>query len=326
MGALYSRRLRREAGKHAKWKSEWREYTEGQVEAAVTACGISISKRSRDDLLCYCPFHGNNHTPSFSIGLNNGLWLCYNPSCGARGSLESLLRRLAQVSGDELKLMLEQEELPDIAPLELEEQTVEYPEATLRRHIDALPGSAGETYLRERGFPVELCQAYDLGFDYGRDAVTMGVRQYDGTLVGEIFRRRKQKDYRNSGGFEKSKNLWNIHQARRKPEVVVCEGTLDSLAVIRAGYNAVSLLGGGGEGVSDEQAAMLNVYFTKMYIFTDDDAAGKQFGIGLAEHFAREVMFVPYGNVGKSDPGAMTDDEIKQCMDNALTEFDVLTA
>ncbi len=322
MGALYARRLHSQVAKPSKFDGQ--EFSEGQVENALTACGISVHSRTPTDLLCYCPLHHNNNTPSFTISMLSGLWLCFNPACNKRGTLQSLLRRLGALSDDEVQLLLEQEEMPDIEPLELDDHTVMYPEDILSGHVLALPGSLGEQYLTDRGFPLELCQQYELGYDRVKDSITMGVRRYDGSLAGEVFRKRTRKEYKNSWGFVKTENLWNINQAKRKPEIVVCEGTLDSLACIRAGFNSVSFLGGAEAGVSEEQAKLLNVYFTKLYIFTDNDSAGKKFGMGLAESFAREVLFVPYGELEKTDPGGMTDEEIRGCIANSLTEFEVL--
>lgn len=322
MGALYSRRAQR--GQAAPSLIAETAYAPGHVQHVLEQCGLEV-RQSKEDLVGFCPFHSNNYTPSFSCSMETGLWLCFNPSCGERGTLQDLATRLSGLRGDSLSLLLQQQEFPEIPDLERStEERFEYPEAEVQRHLQALPGSAAARYLRSRGFETELCQQYGLGYDSFRKAVSMAVRYADGTAAGEVFRKLGDKEYKNSAGLRKSETLWNIDQAKRKPEVYVCEGTLDALACIRAGLNAVALLGGGGSGISAEQAWLLNNYFTTAYIFTDNDPAGKKFGVGVAESFVRDVLFVPYGDVPHSDPGAMSNEEILQCAGNALTEFEVL--
>jgi len=51
-----------------------------------------------DEYLCYCPFHDNKNTPSFSLKLGGrkaGLWHCLSTHCGSKGNLVSLISFLS---------------------------------------------------------------------------------------------------------------------------------------------------------------------------------------------------------------------------------------
>ncbi len=43
--------------------------------------------------MAFCPFHENTHSPSLSVNVDEGLYDCKNPACGASGDLFSLVQR-----------------------------------------------------------------------------------------------------------------------------------------------------------------------------------------------------------------------------------------
>jgi hypothetical protein len=69
------------------------QYSEEQVDAVLRECSVVIENSYADDYLGYCPFHGNSDTPSFSVSKTAGVYVCYNPACGARGTLVELVMR-----------------------------------------------------------------------------------------------------------------------------------------------------------------------------------------------------------------------------------------
>ncbi len=74
--------------------------------------------------------------------------------------------------------------------------------------------------------------------------------------------------------FDKSRNLYGIHQARvsRKNYFILCEGYMDVIALHQAGFtNAVASL---GTAFTHGQAMLIKRYVEKVYLTYDSDAAG----------------------------------------------------
>ena len=57
------------------------------------------------ELTARCPFH-HDSTPSFSINLNTGLWLCRSASCGLRGNFAKFYKLIEGISWREVKEVL----------------------------------------------------------------------------------------------------------------------------------------------------------------------------------------------------------------------------
>lgn len=76
--------------------------------------------------------------------------------------------------------------------------------------------------------------------------------------------------------FSKSRNLFGLNIARRAHEelVILVEGYMDAIALMRCGYsNTVATL---GTALTTEQAQLLKRYFSEVVICYDSDAAGRK--------------------------------------------------
>lgn len=74
--------------------------------------------------------------------------------------------------------------------------------------------------------------------------------------------------------FEKSRNLYGLHIARatRKPQLLLCEGYMDVIALHQAGFdNAVASL---GTALTSGHANLLKRYTKEVYLTYDSDGAG----------------------------------------------------
>ena len=69
-------------------------YTPAHVKAVVKSLGIEIVGETNNDFLCYCPFHSNRHTSSFSVSREKGAYICFNPACGEAGTLSELVKKI----------------------------------------------------------------------------------------------------------------------------------------------------------------------------------------------------------------------------------------
>jgi DNA primase len=63
------------------------------------------SVNSSNNLNCRCPFH-NDSSPSFSISLDNGLFICRSASCGVKGNFAKFFKLTEGISWSEVRSRL----------------------------------------------------------------------------------------------------------------------------------------------------------------------------------------------------------------------------
>ena len=69
-------------------------YTPNHIKSILRSLGLEVVGETGNDFLCYCPFHSNRHTSSFSVSREKGAFICFNPSCGEAGTLQELVKRV----------------------------------------------------------------------------------------------------------------------------------------------------------------------------------------------------------------------------------------
>lgn len=142
-------------------------------------------------------------------------------------------------------------------------------------------------YLRKKGYSDELLKESGLvtidEVRGGRDKfwnramfpimdIHNRVIGFGGRVMGE-----GEPKYLNSPEtmiFDKSRNLYGLHIARtsRKPQLLLCEGYMDVIALHQAGFdNAVASL---GTSLTSGHASLLKRYTKEVYLTYDSDGAG----------------------------------------------------
>jgi DNA primase len=259
------------------------QYTTEQVEATIEEIGIRISDEYADDFLTYCPFHGNNDTPSFAVSKVSGLFVCYNPACGKSGSLLDLVMQVGQQSPFaaariisknkaasgltfEERLAREQQEEPEWTPFSTD--------VLVRCYDDFWQSDEAVEYMHGRGFADETLKHFRIGWSEKRNSIMVPMHNPDGVPIGVIGRNIAKKDFKNSKGLPKNKTAWNFHRAKREGDaVIICEASFDAMRIHQAGYrNVVALLGG---SFSPLQEAQLARNFNTFVIMTDYDDKSK---------------------------------------------------
>lgn len=193
------------------------------------------------------------------------------------------------------------------------------------------------------------------------DMVVVPAFDHKSRPVGLVGRSIEGKIFKNFGasengtGFKKSRIVWNLNNARRHETIILTESTFDAMRIHQAGYHNVGALLGGN--LSRYQADLLNRHFTRIIIFTDNEneenkemtyhrhctkclksgydmcqghAPGRELGMRIADSLPRirtnwavyDSKHIYANNV--KDAAAMTDDEIRQCLRNAVSHFDYL--
>jgi DNA primase len=312
------------------------QYSPAHIKSILKSIGLEIVGETNNDFLCYCPFHSNRHTSSFSVSREKGAFICFNPACGEAGTLLDLVKRTMQKNDFESMRFISSKETEALENFdELLNDAVsdkpvfeEFPYETLvKLNDDLVTEWKAQRYFESRGITMESGKYFNLGYSKNMDMVTVPVHSPDGMPIGIVGRSIEGKSFKNSTNLPKSKTLFNIHRAKKiGGNVIVVESSFDAIRVHQAGFpNVVATLGG---FLSTEQQHLLNRYFNKILIMTDSDLAGRQLGLSIANKLKmKDLLWASY-EYGKiyphdaKDVGDMTDEEIKACIKNAVSDIE----
>lgn len=327
------------------------------MKAILKGLGLDIFGETYNDFLCLCPFHGNRHTPSFSVSHTKGLYLCFNPSCDASGTILELVKEISHRNDYEALRFIQsckndaavdfEDELS--ALLDEKPEFVPFSQAKLDEMHDLIKTSAdARSYLASRGISDELIEYFRIGYSQNQNMIIVPVHSPDGIPVGLVGRGIHEKTFKNSRNLPRSRTLFNIHRAKRHGGVVVvCESSFDAIRIHGAGYpNVVATLGG---YISKDNIGNLNRFFSRIIIMTDNDDPtkhiadncrkcypesckghnpGRDLGMSIAKALPqKDVQWAMYdSNViyphDAKDAGDLTDDEIRQCIKNAVSHVE----
>lgn len=308
-------------------------YSPSHMRAIVGQLGLQVVGETSHDFLCLCPFHGNRHTPSFSVSHQKGLYLCFNPSCGVSGTIVELVKEMTHRNEYEaLRFIISaqreaaqhfDEDLANI--LEEKPEFDEFSQSVLDKMYNEVGG--GREYFHSRGINDESIDHFRLGYSANQGMVVVPVHSPDGLPVGLVGRSIEGKSFKNSTRLPRNKTMFNIHRAKRLGgSVVIVESSFDAIRVHQAGYpNVVATLGG---SMSKINLQNLNRNFSKIIIMTDADQAGRELGNTIANYLKnKEVLWAHYKNDilyphDAKDAGDMTEEEIRTCIENALADYE----
>jgi DNA primase len=204
----------------------------------------------------------------------------------------------------------------------------EFSQETLDRlHTDLLASQSAKDYLKSRSINEDSMNHFGLGYSTSMNMVITPVHSPDGTPIGLVGRSIEGKSFKNSTNLPKSKTLFNVHRAKKIGEnVIVVESNFDAIRIHQAGFpNVVAVLGG---ILSTEQQKLLNRYFNKITVMTDADLAGRELGLSIANRLKNKDLLWASYEYGKiyphdaKDAGDMTDEEIKTCIKNSVSDIE----
>jgi DNA primase len=301
------------------------------IEQFVDQYLTSVSE-TPTEYACYCPFHSNTSSPAFYINKKTGLWHCFNPSCGRKGSFATLAKELAgkelawnyqpHYSDDELINMLENSGGALIAAPEdwgeaMERITIDY------RSADDVDKNL--SYLLNRGYSESVLEHFDIGYSARQERIVIPARDEFFNVVGFIGRatlEHQQPKYLYSANFPRRTTLFNLQNAKAYREVILTEGSLDAIKVHQSGFpNVVATL---GASIPSEHHSLLSRYFDILVLFFDNDEAGIAARRAIIEGNPRkDIWIVPYPS-GIKDPGEMTEQQIRESIKNKVNYLDWL--
>jgi DNA primase len=317
-------------------KVDTKVYTPEHVKAVIKSLGIDVVGETNNDFLCYCPFHSNRHTSSFSVSREKGAYICFNPSCGEAGTLSELVKKILNKNEYEAIRYIASREAESVenfdevltSMFEEKPDFAEFSQETLEQLYNRLKDSEkAQDYLLKRGINKQSINDFKLGYSENMNMVITPVHSPDGTPIGLVGRSIEGKSFKNSTNLPKSKTLFNVHRAKKiGSHVIIVESNFDAIRIHQAGFpNVVATLGG---FLSIEQQQILNRYFNRITIMTDADLAGRELGLSIANKLRnKDILWASY-EYGKiyphdaKDAGDMTDEEIKVCIKNAVSDIE----
>ena len=315
------------------------QYTPAHVKSVIKSLGLDIVGETGNDFLCFCPFHSNRHTSSFSVSREKGAYICFNPSCGETGTLNELVKKILHKNEFESLRYIASKEAESVENFDevlkdmFEEKPDfnEFPQQTL----DDLYANLGsnphaQDYFKHRGINEESMHYFKLGYSSNMGMVIVPVHSPDGIPVGLVGRSISEKKFKNSTNLPRSKTMFNIHRAKKVgSQVIIVESTFDAIRVHQAGFpNVVATLGG---HISHDNLNLLNRYFNRIIIMTDSDQAGRELGMTIANKLRNKDILWASHSYGKiypnsaKDAGDMTEEEIKTCIKNSVSDIEYRT-
>lgn len=287
--------------------------------------GQGSGKRAGRYLRYFCPLHGSDNQRSLSLDPETGRFKCF--ACGAWGYLEEKRQewleqhksyspgkspggRTSPQNRTGIGRSISARQKPIVSPSGASGEPRARPELekVLQELQVALPGSLGEEYLKRRGIPLELAQAYGVGYAaYGKWPHLTNrrlVRQWKwgrlvfphtnpagevvnlyGRAVGSNEKVPKEERHDHLPG---PRGVFNA-QALVGDTVFICEGAFDALSLIAAGHKEACAIFG-VDGLRWEWVKARRVVFC-----LDQDAAGGKWRELAWEGVLRgkEVYFLP---------------------------------
>jgi DNA primase len=245
--------------------------------------------------MVYCPFHDHNFgTPSLSINLDTGLWMCF--VCPARGSIQKMAALLGGTLDAETMairsaaaVLRVHEDEPDPDFTELADSLY------MRAKVEKPPAIVH--YITQRGLSLNTARHFRIGWDGRR----MSMPYYDEDAVRAI-------KYRSSDGFKSYETgshrfPYNINEVRDRPMIVLCEGESDTHAVwshldrLGEPWNNVGVAGIPGTNASRstwELWAFDLMLAKRIYVAFDADEAGDTWAeVPLSVFGSRAVRIRP---------------------------------
>jgi hypothetical protein len=191
-----------------------------------------------------------------------GAWFCHK--CNERGNLVTLRRDLGDLDRKEYRRAVLSPPRPRVAPVATT--------AVDQYHAAFLASAEALGYMVGRGFTLDTCKAYRIGFRPGwiglptfRDGKCIVIKWRSLPPAEKTFRREPT-------GAESL--LYNGDVLKANPtEVIVAEGEMDALTLLQAGFQNVVAIPTGASSLPDECIIPLRKV-TKVVLAYDPDPAG----------------------------------------------------
>lgn len=303
---------------------------------------IALRKVNQHSLRGRCPLpthSSDKSSESFGVHIDKNIWACQSTSCstarqGKRGgnvidfvaAMERCSVRDAALKLHDWFVTVSTTSASISTPSEKEwELVAENRNTTSERGVNApltftlKNVDTTHSYLRQRSITEETARTFEVGYFPGRgsmsEKVVIPIHNERGELVAYAGRSidNSEPKYKLPTGFQKSKELFNLHRALAATgeQVIIVEGFFDCMKVHQAGFpNVVALM---GSSLSDDQQKLFGA-FKAAILFLDGDDAGRGATRTISERLVR-TMFVKVVDVpSKQQPDQLSTEEIRKLL------------
>jgi DNA primase len=223
-----------------------------------------------------CPFH-EERRPSFSINMDEGLWVCFG--CGLRGNYEQLCTRLGTAPDNEYRWLKAQKiassefhQPPDLRDRLEGYQRIEGEDATKSGGRGSTRTTLGD-FLHERSIRPESARVYEVVELGGR--IAFPYIDVDGRVTGIKYRDARGNKYAEDGS---EFGLYGVVLGVGYDDVIVCEGESDTLRTHSETFGkGIGVCGTSGASVSEPQWTSFGLHFLfskRIFLAYDADEAG----------------------------------------------------
>lgn len=265
-----------------------------------------------NEAVTVCPYH-DDHSPSFSINIKNGLWHCF--SCGAKGNFARLLSDM--LGWDYNYSILMTNEVVGHARMDkwrenydnisFSPMSLKVTETDMALFTDPPPEA-----LNSKNITLEAAKYYNIQWNPEHQTWICPYRDpYSNELWG--WQEKNARIFRNyPAGTKKSKTLFGINKLVGREFAILVESPLDCAVIYSAGlWNAVSTF---GIPTGTYQLSLLQYKrIGKLILALDNDKAGESATRDLIYESVKmfdTVRVFNYLNSNAKDPGEMSYDHI----------------
>jgi DNA primase len=285
---------------------------------------MSRMHRNGDSITGTCPIHEGQNKTAFRVSVSKNCWNCFSRcQCGGnvldfvakkeRVSLLQAANLLVEWFGLKIESPRDDDGPPsprqerDPSPVREESK----PKKEAAKPVEEDDGG-GENkplefvlknlqpehqYLTERGLSPETIQTFGLGFcskGLHKDRIAIPIHDGAGQLVAYAGRwpgTTDKEKYRLPKGFQKSRELFNLHRAIAEPTdrpLVIVEGFFDCMKLWQHGVRrVVAIMGSSLSAAQEELIRKCMNSESQILVMLDEDEAGQKGREEIARRLAR---------------------------------------
>lgn len=283
--------------------------------SVLETAGVELSRIGESEITGRCPVHirvvgKEDRSPSWSINAHSGLWICF--SCGARGTLSSLLSELCGDSG-----LSAQQFLINAGMQRLYSVNEKKPEAVLNTESFLSFERVSDNKCASKGLDPNMVHRYGVRWNPKNKSWAIPIISPLGSLMG--WQEKKSGWVRNYPvGIEKAKTLFGVERFRSSTAVLV-ESPLDVVRLSMVVDNPQALASFGAQ-VSKEQLTLLTSIADSVIVAMDNDEAGIEASKRIYKfmnHPRKGLRWWNYKGTSAKDIGDMSDSEIIDGLESA---------
>lgn len=286
------------------------------VALILETAGVEITKIGEREITGKCPVHirtvgREDRSPSWSINSATGLWICF--SCGARGTLSSLLYELIgdrSISAQQFLVnagvdrLMNPKNSSELAPVIDPEKFFKFDRVNNER-------------CRARNLEPDLVYRFGIRWNRENKSWAIPIISPKGALKG--WQEKKTDWVRNFPvGVKKGETLFGIERFIGRTAVLV-ESPLDVVRFAGVFKRPCALASFGAHVTYDQMQLLLHVADAVVIAMDNDDAGIKssQSIYKIMSSPRRGIKWWNYSGTSAKDIGDMTDDEIESGLKSA---------